>query len=621
MKRSAFFILLIGSFYSFGQTVVASEEKALATIETYLQLSKDYKTSKIDSSLFFVNQAFDLAKNVDNTNLYAKLRAHKAGILIAMRDYEEAENLLNQNIKATGINSNILGLTYNNMGVIFHSKQDFENAIKYYVKASKELTQPENLAVLNRVYANIGSIHAGLGNYQKAILYSNKALENVGTDERLKMQILPNLAGVYFNEKNVEKAIELTHEAEALAIKYNSFAFLGLIYSNLCQYYLDKEKYNTAIDYGKKAMSLKKSQNQNTNIVSNNLGYAFLQSGNDTEAIRYFNLSLPGAKGELRSLVYNNLSQAYKNLGDYKKAYEYLKQNGKVKDSIVNRAQREKVSELTEKYESDKQKQSITLLKTKDDLNQSKLKEQRNLIWALAIFVLSGFGLGILIYHNQKIKLLLNTSKIQNRLLQTQLNPHFLFNALNSMQGFNYSDEKKKLSNYINSFSKLMRSILESSDQDFITIKEDANALNEYIQLQLISSNNNFTATVTISDNLNSETLMPPMFTQPFVENAIIHGMKNLKNGSIDIRYTEKENKLIFTVQDNGKGFSNIPSDNSEKLHRSMSVDILKERIINLRKTAAYKCEMQTTSSTKGTTVTLSFPLRQKKLKVSLKNE
>ena len=476
------------------------------------------------------------------------------------------------------------------------------------------LEQAENREVLNKVFINIGSINARLGNSEKAILYMNKALKEVD-DDRLKMEILSNLSGVYYDEKNIDKAISLSHEAEELAMKYESVSVLGLVYSNLCWYYLGKEKYNTAIDYGKKALAIKKNQNQNTNIVSNNLGYAFLQSGNNSEAIYYLNLSLPTAKGKLRSLVYNNLSKAYQNKGDFRKAYEYLEQNIKVKDSIDIQAQREKVNELTEKYESEKQKQSISLLRTKDDLNQSKLKEQRNLIWALAIFVLSIFGLGLLIYRNQKIKLLLNTSKIQNRLLQTQLNPHFLFNALNSMQGFNYSDEKKKLSNYINSFSKLMRSILESSDQDFITIEEDANALNEYIQLQLISSNNNFTATVSIGDNLNPETLMPPMFTQPFVENAIIHGMKDVKNGNIDIRYTEKENKLICTIQDNGKGFSVTSADNSGKLHRSMSVAILKDRITNLRKTAAYKCEMQTTSNDIGTTVMLTFPLRQKKIK------
>lgn len=611
----------MATFYTFGQTNSVSEDNVLNEIDTYLQLSKDYKTSKIDSSLFFVNKAIVLAENNNDINLDAKLRAHKAGILIAMRAYEEAEKLLNQNIKATGIDSHILGITYNNMGNLFHYKQDFENAIKYYVKASNELTQPENLALLSRALANIGSIHARLGNSQKAIQYMDKALENIGTDDRLKMQILSNQSGVYYDEKNIDKAIALSHEAEALANKYESVSILGLIYSNLCKYYLDKEKYNTAIDYGKKALAIKKNQNQNTSIVSNNLGYAFLQSGNNTEAIYYLNLSLPSAKGELRSLVYNNLSQAYQNTGDYKKAYEYLGQNIKVKDSVDIQAQRAKVNELTEKYESEKQKQSINLLHAKDDLNQSKLKEQRNLIWALTIFVLSMIGLGILIYRNQKIKLLLNTSKIQNKLLQTQLNPHFLFNALNSMQGFNYSDEKKKLSDYINSFSKLMRSILESSDQDFITIEEDANALNEYIQLQLISSNNNFTATVSIGDDLNPETLMPPMFTQPFVENAIIHGMKDLKNGGIDIKYTEKENKLICIIQDNGKGFSVTTADNSEKLHRSMSVAILKERITNLRKTAGYNCEMQTMSSDTGTTVMLKFPLRQKKLKVSLKNE
>lgn len=621
MKNSVFLILLMASFYSFGQTVSVSEDNVLTEIDTYLQLSKEYKNSKIDSSLFFVNKALVLAENSNDINLNAKLRAHKAGILIAMRAYEEAESLLNQNTKATGIDSHILGITYNNMGNLFHYKQDFENAITYYVKASKELTQPENIAVISKVFANIGSIHAGVGNSQKAILYMDKALENIGKDDRLKMQILSNLSGVYYNEKNIDKAIAFSHEAEALAKKYESVSILGLIYSNLCKYYLDKEKYNTAIDYGKKALAIKKNQNQNTNIVSNNLGYAFLQSGNNTEAIYYLNLALPSAKGELRSLVYNNLSQTYQTKGDFKKAYEYLEQNIKVKDSIDIQAQREKVVELTEKYESEKQQQDIKLLNAKNALNQSKLKAQRNLLWALGILVLSGIGLGLLFYRNQKIKLLLNTAKIQSRLLQTQLNPHFLFNALNSMQSFNYTDKKEKLSDYINSFSKLMRSILESSNQDFITVEEDAKALNEYINLQQLSSNDQFTATVSIDETVNRDRLMPPMFTQPFLENAIIHGMKNLINGRIKISYQNNENKLIVAIEDNGKGIAPEALDQSEKLHRSMGMDILKERITNLKQTLGYTCEMQTSSSEEGTRVVLSFPLQHKKIGVSLKHD
>ena len=137
MKKSTFYIILMASLYAFGQTVSVSKDDNLTKIDTYLQLSKDYKNSKIDSSLFFVNKALVLAKNSNDINLNAKLRAHKAGILTAKGEYIEAQNLLNQNIKVTEIDSLVLGMTYNNMGNLFYFKQDFENAITYYVKASE----------------------------------------------------------------------------------------------------------------------------------------------------------------------------------------------------------------------------------------------------------------------------------------------------------------------------------------------------------------------------------------------------------------------------------------------------------------------------------------------------
>ncbi len=613
MQKFNCLLILFSSFFVFGQTVVTSDTAITKDIDSYLKLSKDYQATQIDSSLYFVNRALVLAQNANDINIDAKLRAHKAGILITMRHYEEAENLLNQNINTREINRSIMGMTHNNIGALFYHQQGFENAIKHYLEAANMLDQPENSGILRKVFANIGGIHARLGNSQKAIHYMNKALELVDKDDTLKMQILSNLSGVYFDEKNIDKAISTAHEAQELAQEQEAVPFLGLIYSNLCRFYLKKEKYNTSIDFGTKSLAIKKNLNQNTDIVMNNLGYAFLQSGDNSKALYYLNQVLPHAKGELKSLIYNNLSQAHQNMGNYRKAYGYLEQNIRIKDSINLAAQRANVEELTERYESEKKQQQIDLLNTNNELNQSKLKEQRNLIWAMAIFVLSGIALGLLVYRNQKINLSLNASKIKNKLLQTQLNPHFLFNALNSMQGFNYADEKKKLSDYINSFSKLMRSILESSDQDFITIEEDANAIREYITLQRLSSEGKFSSNIAMEENLDLQTLIPPMFTQPFVENAVLHGMKNLKKGVIDIKYQRKGTGLIFIIKDNGAGFSAKSPNNEEKLHRSMGIDILKERIANLRKTHGYKCEMQTASSDSGTTVTLTFPLLQKK--------
>jgi len=151
----------------------------------------------------------------------------------------------------------------------------------------------------------------------------------------------------------------------------------------------------------------------------------------------------------------------------------------------------------------------------------------------------------------------LKTAQIQHKLLQTQLNPHFLFHALNSIQSFVFQNKKDESAGYLGSFSKLMRSILESSDQDFINVEEDAQALEAYLKLQKLNDINSFEYEIHIADDIqDSMMIIPPMFTQPYVENAILHGLKGVENGIVKVEYQQVQNDLQISITDNGIGMT-----------------------------------------------------------------
>jgi tetratricopeptide (TPR) repeat protein len=625
MNKILAILFLLLPFCTLGQQTNKSKSQLEADaasdkkIHKLLQRSTFYGTTQLDSSLFFTNKAMELSKQLGNDSIDATIRAHKAGILIRLTRFDEAEKLLFQNIENPDIAKSILGSTYNNLGTSYNMKEEFDKATVNYLKAVEIFELFKDSTMLGKTFANLGVIHARLKDYKKAISFMDKGMAFVGKNELLKMQLTLNLSAVYYEEKQIDKAISTSHEAEKLANQNNANSVLATVYSNLCRFYLAKKEFDTSIKYGLDALELKQSMNQDDSIVLNNLGYAYLQNGDDTKALHYLNRALPTAMGEAKSLIYNNLSQTLQNMGNYRQAVTFANKHIQLKDSLNLLAQQKNVSELIEKYESEKKQQQLDLLNTKNELNQNKISNQRNFIWAMALFSLFMLFIGFLLVRNHKTTQSLKAAKIQHRLLQTQLNPHFLFNALNSIQAFGYSNNREKLSDYVDSFSKLMRSILESSDQDFITVKEDSQTLKEYLYLQKSSTEHVFETRITIDPDIDPQVLIPPMFTQPFVENSVLHGVKTRKDGLIEVHYSEENNCLQVQIEDNGSGVSTDP-DNYNKLHRSMGMDIMNDRVANLQKTNNYKCSIEINSGKSGTTVLLTFPIRYKNLAQNMKN-
>lgn len=360
----------------------------------------------------------------------------------------------------------------------------------------------------------------------------------------------------------------------------------------------------------KKAIALKKELNStNTlNVTYNNIGNAYLKRQEYQKAISFLDSASIGAQGLLKSYIFNNLKESYLGLKQYKTALHYADLKDKIKDSITNQKQKESVAELTEKYESEKKEQRINILDTENKLQALTIKQQNYLLAALALFVLLIIILGYFGFKSYKIQQQLDKVLLQQRLRKMQLNPHFLFNALQSIQNFIHQNDKEKSSSYLTSYSKLIRLVLEKSDDDFITVEDDKAAIESYLSLQLLNYNNTFSFKINIEESVDEDfDMLPTLITQPFVENAILHGLKNNDNGIISVKYYKRDSILHVSITDNGKGFE-AKKDDSNRLHKSMSMEIIKEQLKNLNKSSEdFKGDIEVTTTSNGTEVLLSF--------------
>ncbi len=167
--------------------------------------------------------------------------------------------------------------------------------------------------------------------------------------------------------------------------------------------------------------------------------------------------------------------------------------------------------------------------------------------------------------------------------LRSQMNPHFMFNTLNSINSFIIQNKTKDASKYLTSFSKLMRNILDNSKYKFISLEKEIQTLKLYIELESARLEHFFDYTVSIDKNVNTDsTMIPPLVIQPFVENAIWHGLRSKKqDGLISIHISFSDDKaLIINIEDNGIGREKSASLKTNRTsHKSYGIDITKERL------------------------------------------
>lgn len=171
--------------------------------------------------------------------------------------------------------------------------------------------------------------------------------------------------------------------------------------------------------------------------------------------------------------------------------------------------------------------------------------------------------------------------ELEQKALNLQMNPHFIFNAMNAIKGFYANNDRDSADSYIDKFASLMRMILEYNTKNILLLHEEIDILKAYLELAAIRKDDNFTYKISVENNLNIwNVCIPPMLLQPFVENAVIHGIAPLaSNGHIDITFSISNNMLQCKVTDNGIGRQKSMQLNKFRLHNSKGIAITEQRL------------------------------------------
>lgn len=260
---------------------------------------------------------------------------------------------------------------------------------------------------------------------------------------------------------------------------------------------------------------------------------------------------------------------------------EYLKQ----KSGQFDQQRIASINDMNARYSLRRKEDNISRLNLANEVYARKNRQQ-NIMLAIAALSVLLLGALIVIFWQRMARRRLQSEKdkiqLEQRLLRSQMEPHFIFNTLSVLQGLIRKDEKEQSIRYLSQFARLLRISLENARESFVPLRDEVEALTHYLSLQQVRFQNVFAFSVVTWDGYEEESeelLIPPMLLQPFAENAVQHGMQGMEDnkGLIDIHIEKRDAVIVFTISDNGSGMRH--KDLAAPVKRSLSTVITTERL------------------------------------------
>jgi len=467
------------------------------------------------------------------------------------------------------------------------------------------------------LYESLGDAYVGLGEVDKAIAYYNEGLVVAEKNQISPKTIDLNskIAGAYSKENRLREADAYFNNSLELASKQAPQRSVQEK-EKVADFYNQKNQFGQEIALRKKSLEeLKKIPKtsatvtgpliQKDSITAQRINYkianAYIAQDKYDEAIPYLEESIKDADVEDDLFVQKDatrkLSEVYRYKGDFTKALETYQQYVMVVDTLYVRKEQEiataarfnreialrqsRISGLEQERELSQSKYNLAL--TEQQLVEESIKRQNWIIYSL-IFGMLLMGLAAYFFYRSNGQQKLANNLLALKSLRSQMNPHFIFNALNSVNNFIAKNDERSANRYLSDFSTLMRAVLENSDEDFIPLSKELELLELYTKLEHSRFLDKFDYNIEIDSNIDIEAFqIPPMLLQPYIENAIWHGLRYREDkGYLKVELKRKgKGTLEISITDNGIGRKNSEAlkTQNQKKQKSKGMGNIKKRI------------------------------------------
>lgn len=507
----------------------------------------------------FCLRAIQLIEERGTSNQQAEVYIDFAAICMNLGEHEEATQYLEKAEKAIKSfpSAQLKARLICREGHLHLKSSNFSVAIELFLEAEKRMNALNSLSIKDRyfqtlIFSGLGKVFELNNEQEKSIRYYLKTLElceKYGMMARISWHYL-NLGVGYMSLDNLteaepyyQKAIETTDDINTYP-RASSYANLG--YCRLVQ-----KEYQEALELFELAEKLFKEIQEedyrNFAMIASWRGRLHTENDQPMEAIYHYRMSNTYAEkvddNKQLANTCKELAAVYASLGDFKLAYDYQVYHDRFFEKYMGQANKQKQMEIEVRYEAEKKKREAEVHK-------------------------------------------LRATKLQLKALRAQMNPHFMYNALNSIQNYITSNEITSASKYLAKFAKLMRQSLDNSDLEIISLEKEIEFLENYLMInEKLRFEDKLSYRIYVDDEIEEDILgVPTMIIQPYVENAIEHGLRTCKNGMIQVKFgLLDEDTILCTVEDNGIGRVKARqlqmNDPQFQNHKSRGTSITEERL------------------------------------------
>jgi len=444
-------------------------------------------------------------------------------------------------------------------------EKDFTTAEKLFLALKKDAQTNNDLNLIAEIDFKLGEIYAQRGDLSRANVfydYSNQNAFQTNNNDLINQT----------NERIVATS-DLTDAGSNLSIlnTLNQTATIFQSTSDTVAWMTNNAQMATF--YAAQGQFLNASvQLQNNYVLSEKKGDLAVQM---ETALQLYEVYRQSGQTKLADRAYKK----YLVLSDSLKSQKLQDEGEFVQNQLALRTVEKQIDNLERERELDQQ--TILLLKRETNLDQQRFEQQRLLVYFLIGILVIFAGVSVFVYRNITAKKRAH-QLLYLKSLRAQMNPHFIFNSLNSVNNYIGKSDERAANKYLSKFAKLMRQVLEHSQVEFISLVQEKEVLQLYLELEHERFKDQFDYEFIVDPNLSLESItIPPMLVQPFIENAIWHGLRYRDtDGFLAVHITAREKWIEIAIKDNGIGRnkSRALKTENQKKHQSTGMQNVESR-------------------------------------------
>ncbi|MEM7038894.1 MAG: histidine kinase, partial [Bacteroidota bacterium] len=511
-----------------------------------------------------------------------------------------------------------------NRGLIQKELGKYEAAIQMHFASLPYFEAQKDHRNLAATYINIANNIALRSDTARVVHYNQLAIRHADSsgNDYIKAMALINLGAHYLSVFSTQAHPEALHEAEIslreakiLSEKLQVPFAKASVYHNLSELHLLQEQHDRALQYAEQALEIYQESDQPPAICDGYIQLAAVSfaAGKTQKAAEAIAEAIAIAEqhtySERLSDAARRMAAYQKKLGNFQAAYRFLDQHKSLHDSLFSLQQSEIIAETEARYQNEKKARQIEALRNKSKVSDLALSRRNAWLIGGGVSVLAIAGLLFLLFRQRQAQERHRRATLEHRVLRAQMNPHFIFNSLNSIQRLYLEGRTDRAISFTADFSRLLRAILDHSDRPLVTIREEVQTLELYLGIEAARLGGDLEWHLEVEEEVDALNLyLPALILQPYVENAIWHGIVPKDGpGKIQVRIWQSgEDRLLCTVEDDGIGIETRKRQMAETTptHTSKGMKITLERLgVGGAVEAVERAEG-------GTCVTIQIPLQ-----------